>query len=203
MIGILRHGKTDWNVKHKIQGRTDIPLNEEGINSAKEAREKVSALGFDICYVSPLTRARQTAQILTEGSSLKNVVDERLIELGFGDHEGMEGVFGKPEHPLYKLFFDTENYEATCGAESIAELMARVKEFCGEVLDPLIKEGKNVLIVAHGALNAALITFLMGNEIKDFWAYGQSNCSIFKFYPGDMERTQEENAATYKILQMR
>lgn len=197
MIGIMRHGKTDWNIVHKIQGRTDIPLNDEGINSAREARDKVLACNFDICYVSPLIRARQTAQIVTEGSGIECVVDDRLKELGFGDYEGMEGVYGKPDHPLYKFFFDTEHYEATGGAESIECLMKRVESFCDDVLNELMEEGKNVLIVAHGALNAALITFLMKNPIKDFWAYGQSNCSIFKYYPEDLQRTKSENFATY------
>ena len=197
MIGIMRHGRTDWNIVHKIQGRTDIPLNKEGIDSAKEAREKVLACNFDVCYVSPLKRARQTAQIVTEGTDLVPVIDERLKELGFGDFEGMEGAFGKPQHPLYKFFFDTEHYEAKCGAESVEELMTRVESFYNDVLKALIEEGKNVLIVAHGALNAALITFLMGNSVKDFWAYGQSNCSVFKFYPEDLERTKAENSPTY------
>lgn len=197
MIGILRHGKTDWNVVHKIQGRTDIPLNEEGISSAREARKTVADCHFDICYVSPLIRARQTAAIVTEGSGIEIITDERLIEISFGETEGEEGVYGKPDHPLFDFFFDPENYKAKNGAESISELFARIKSFYDEILFPLTEEGKNVLIVAHGAFNAGLITFLMGNPVKDFWSYGQSNCSMFRFYPNDPVRTKEENKATY------
>ena len=54
-----------------------------------------------------------------------------------------------------------------------------------------------MLLVAHGAFNAGLITFLLGNEKKDFWSYGQSNCSMFRFYPDDIKRTKEENKSTY------
>ena len=63
MLYIMRHGKTDWNVLHKLQGRTDIPLNEEGRRMAEAAREKYKDINFDVCYCSPLIRARETAQI--------------------------------------------------------------------------------------------------------------------------------------------
>ena len=59
MLYIMRHGKTDWNAKHKLQGRTDIPLNEEGIQMAEQAKEKYKDVNFDICYCSPLVRAKQ------------------------------------------------------------------------------------------------------------------------------------------------
>ena len=68
MLYIMRHGKTDWNAKHKLQGRTDIPLNEEGIQMAEQAKEKYKDVNFDICYCSPLVRAKQTAEIVLEHS---------------------------------------------------------------------------------------------------------------------------------------
>ena len=61
MLYIMRHGKTDWNIQHKLQGRTDIPLNEEGRQMAKQAREDYLNIPIDICYCSPLIRARETA----------------------------------------------------------------------------------------------------------------------------------------------
>lgn len=70
MLYIMRHGKTDWNAKHKLQGRTDIPLNEEGIQMAEQAKEKYKDVNFDICYCSPLVRAKQTAEIVLEGRNL-------------------------------------------------------------------------------------------------------------------------------------
>ena len=66
MLYIMRHGKTDWNAKHKLQGRTDIPLNEEGIQMAEQAKEKYKDVNFDICYCSPLVRAKQTAEIVLD-----------------------------------------------------------------------------------------------------------------------------------------
>jgi len=142
----------------------------------------------------------QPAQLVTVGKRatlwMQDLISD-LREIDFGDFEGNEGVYGKPDHPLYKFFFDTENYEATRGAESIEHLLLRVKSFYDDVLKNLTEEGKNVLIVAHGAFNAGMITFLLGNEIKDFWSYGQSNCGLFKFYPEDIQRTIKENESTF------
>ena len=57
MLYIMRHGKTEWNVRHKLQGRTDIPLNEEGRKMAEKAHEEYKDINIDICYCSPLVRA--------------------------------------------------------------------------------------------------------------------------------------------------
>ena len=62
MLYIMRHGKTDWNAARKLQGRTDIPLNEEGRKMAEEVRRECEEIGFDICFSSPLVRARETAK---------------------------------------------------------------------------------------------------------------------------------------------
>lgn len=68
MLYIMRHGKTDWNAKHKLQGHADIPLNEEGRQMAEKAREEYDGPVFDVCYCSPLVRAKETAEIF-EGNA--------------------------------------------------------------------------------------------------------------------------------------
>nr|WP_330419241.1 histidine phosphatase family protein [Lachnospira eligens] len=66
MLYIMRHGKTDWNACHKLQGRTDIPLNDEGRMMAAEAGEKYADIHFDECYSSPLARAKETARFFSK-----------------------------------------------------------------------------------------------------------------------------------------
>ena len=97
MLYVIRHGKTDWNQKYKLQGRTDIPLNEEGIEMARQACERYKDVHFDVCYCSPLTRARQTAELLLEGRDVPVIYDDRLLEMGFGIYEGTEYVYDKPD----------------------------------------------------------------------------------------------------------
>lgn len=106
MLYIMRHGKTDWNAVHRLQGSEDIPLNEEGRQMVRDARKKYGDLRFDICYCSPLQRAQETAEIFLEGSGTPILTDDRLREMGFGMYEGTEHVTQKPECPVYTLFHD-------------------------------------------------------------------------------------------------
>ena len=77
MLYIMRHGKTDWNALHKLQGRTDIPLNEEGRLMALKAHEEYKSWNIDVCYCSPLIRAVETAQIVLKNRGIPIITDER------------------------------------------------------------------------------------------------------------------------------
>ena len=87
MLYIMRHGRTDWNVRHKLQGRTDIPLNDEGRMMAVEAGKRYVDIHFDVCYSSPLERAKETAEIFLKGRNVPVFTDDRLVEMGFGVYE--------------------------------------------------------------------------------------------------------------------
>ena len=63
-IYLIRHGETDWNLEQRLQGATDIPLNENGLELARETAKGLQDVPFDVVYTSPLTRARQTAEII-------------------------------------------------------------------------------------------------------------------------------------------
>ena len=104
MLYIMRHGRTDWNVRHKLQGRTDIPLNDEGRMMAAEAGKQYSDIHFDICYSSPLERAKETAEIFLKGRNVPVYTDDRLVEMGFGVYEGIENSFAIDDCPINALF---------------------------------------------------------------------------------------------------
>ncbi len=103
MLYIMRHGKTEWNAMHKLQGRMDIPLNEEGREMAEKAREEYKNLNIDICYCSPLVRAKETAEIVLRGRNIPILTDDRLVEMSFGEYEGWKIVFTFQIAPL--MFF--------------------------------------------------------------------------------------------------
>lgn len=63
---VVRHGETDWNKNFLMQGNTNTDLNETGISQAKEIREKLKDIDFDVCYSSPLSRAYNTAKIICD-----------------------------------------------------------------------------------------------------------------------------------------
>lgn len=181
MLYIMRHGKTDWNVKHKLQGRTDIPLNEEGRRMAENAGKEYRDIHFDICYCSPLIRARETAEIVLKGRNVPIVLDERLQEMSFGEYEGMENVFQIPDCPIQVLFQNPERYIAAAGGgESLEELYARTGAFLKEIVEPALEQGKDILIVGHGAMNSSIVCQVNHVPIEKFWSAGIDNCKLLK-----------------------
>jgi broad specificity phosphatase PhoE len=84
----LRHGVTDWNRERRFQGRTDVPLNDEGIAQAHAAARRLQGIAFDAIISSPLRRAAKTAEIIAAASGKPVTIDADLIECDFGGFEG-------------------------------------------------------------------------------------------------------------------
>lgn len=181
MLYIMRHGRTDWNDLHKMQGRTDIPLNDCGREMAEKAREEYKDVNFDICYCSPLSRARETAEILLKDRDIPIIYDDRLLEMSFGIYEGTANSFKIPGCPINVLFQTPEKYTVPVeGGESFDELFARTGDFLRNTAEPLVNEGKDVLIVGHGAMNSSIICQVMGLPLEKFWSQGIENCKLMK-----------------------
>ena len=181
MLYIMRHGRTDWNDQHKLQGQTDIPLNAEGRRMAEKAREEYREIPLDVCYCSPLVRARETAEIFLQGREIPLRTDDRLREMSFGDYEGLANSFSIPDCPINVLFQAPELYTRSVGgAETFEELFARTGEFLREVINPLMQQGKKVLIIGHGAMNSSIICQIRHLPVSQFWSEGIENCKIKK-----------------------
>ncbi len=181
MLYIIRHGKTDWNNLWKIQGRTDIPLNEEGREMAERAAEEYKDINFDIAFSSPLIRARETAEILLKDRDIPIITDDRLMEMSFGAYEGFEKCFDSPNCPLNVFFQTPEKYVVPVeGAESMEELFKRTGEFLKEKVEPELAAGKDVLIVGHGAMNSSIVCQVKNMPLKDFWSAGIENCKLMR-----------------------
>ncbi|MBR0040718.1 MAG: histidine phosphatase family protein [Oscillospiraceae bacterium] len=181
MLYIMRHGKTDWNAAHRLQGLTDIPLNDEGRHMAERAREEIRDVPFDVCYSSPLRRARETAEIVLRGRGVPILTDDRLREMSFGVWEGVADSFRIPDCPVNVLFRAPEKYVVPVeGGESFDELFARTGQFLREVAEPLLAADKDVLIVGHGAMNCAIVSQLRDLPLAEFWSAGIENCKLMR-----------------------
>ena len=181
MLYIMRHGKTEWNEFHKLQGRTDIPLNEDGRQMARRAHDEYLDTHFDLCFSSPLKRARETAELLLRGRNVPIRTDDRLAEMSFGLYEGLANSFQIPDCPINVLFQDPAAYtESVGGAESFEELLARAGSFLTERALPEVRRGKDVLIVGHGALNSAIICCIKQLPISAFWSSGLEQCKLLR-----------------------
>lgn len=177
---IFRHGRTVWNEAGRIQGSTDIELTDEGRRMACETAKNIADIHFDAIYSSPLKRAYETACILKGSRKMEVIKDDRLRELNFGVLEGTDFMNIKEggKDSRYSVFFTRpELYERPEGGESLEELCARGRSFL-EMLKENYADDARLMIVAHGAMNKALLKNIRGLEMKDLW-YGclQQNCA--------------------------
>lgn len=181
MLYIIRHGITDWNNERRLQGQTDIQLNDEGRAMAERAREEYRDIHFDICFCSPLLRARETAAILLSGRDVPVLYDDRLKEMSFGIYEGADNSLGVSDSPVGVFFRSPELYtDPPEGAESITALMARAGEFIRDRVAPELESGRDVLIVGHGAMNSAIVCQIKDRPLSAFWEDGIPNCKLMR-----------------------
>jgi len=179
MLYIMRHGVTDWNIPKKLQGCHDIPLNETGRDAARRAGILCQNVHFDLCFSSPMKRARETAELVLAGRDVPILFDDRLVEISFGVAEGMRLAELEESSPAFILFHSPERYEGIPEGESFPEVFARVGSFLDGTLAPEIKMGKDVLIIAHGVVNNCITTLLHRRTLAQFWAQGIENCKLY------------------------
>lgn len=178
MLYIMRHGITGWNAMRKLQGQTDIPLNADGRALAVKAHDEYKDVHFDVCFCSPLMRAKETAALLLEGRNVPIIYDDRLKEMNFGCYEGVENSFSDPDCPINPFFLDPAHYTAPETAESMDSLFERTGAFLAEKVKPLLAEGKDVLIVGHGAMNSSIVCQVRNLPRSEFWANGLEQCKL-------------------------
>lgn len=179
---MIRHGETQWNVSRRFQGRSDIPLNDEGRRLARITAEALAEVPFARIYTSPLKRARETAELIKGEHDIPVILDERIIEIGFGVYEGL--CCGKDNYnipdPEFMNFFDKpEAYKPPEGAESIEELKARTADFLQEIVHNKDMENDTILVSTHGAALRGLLSSINNIGIEDFWKGGvHKNCAV-------------------------
>ncbi len=172
-IWLTRHGQTDLNKKHLMQGLTDEALNEDGIAQAEEARSKIGDMHFDAVYSSSLERAKKTAAIIGGINESEVIVDDRIIEIDFGKYE-MKYYYGMGiPMMLYMGFGDI--FPAPKTVETTESMVKRSSEFLKEI-EQLSYE--NVLIACHGGIIRALSGYLEDKENGLLWRPRPKNCEI-------------------------
>lgn len=181
-IYLIRHGETDWNTVKRLQGATDIPLNENGEALARVTRDEMKDIPFDMIFTSPLKRAYRTAEIVRGDREIPLIVDERIREICFGDYEGLvsksEG-YSIPD-PDFKFFFTkTDKYQTPPNGESVASLLKRTGNFLEELKNREDLQDKTILISSHGAAVRALLSNVEKCDIAHFWGNGvHKNCGV-------------------------
>lgn len=173
ILGLLRHGQTDWNIDLRLQGSTDIPLNDTGRAQALLAASTLNREDWDVILASPLSRAKDTADIVALELGMNVVVVPELIERSFGVAEGLD-------HASWRKLY--ESHVVIEGLESLEDLRTRTVQ----LLDLIANEysGKRVLAVSHGAFIRKVLNIVTNGALP---REGErlSNASLNRFMHAD------------------
>lgn len=176
-IYIVRHGQTEWNSQKRIQGRADTSLNELGKKQAFETKNLLSDIDIDLIICSPLTRAKQTAEIINSNREIEIIYDNRITERNFGKIEGH-----KINDYNFNEFWDYNKNIKYEDIETMHELFDRVYGFIEDMISKY--KNKNILIVSHGGVGLPFYCYF-NKEIPDgslFEAGLQlKNCEVRKY----------------------
>ena len=159
----VRHGETEWNVKKKIQGKTDIPLNENGIRQAKELACQLVEEDISVKHVyhSPQLRAAETARIAAEALHATCIPLDGLVEMNLGSWEGSNWrVIERENSPEYQEWRKDRRYVRTPGGgECYNDVVKRTLDAMEYIMK---RENGDVLIVTHSAIIMALRCYIAG-----------------------------------------
>ncbi len=167
---IARHGETDWNLAHRLQGWTDRPLDDTGRRQAMELAESLKGVHLDAIYSSTLSRSRDTAQaVATGGLTVKSLPG--LRERNYGKFQG-----GSDTDPDYLKRVNAWD-DAMDGGETLTQLLARARESLA-----LIRRehpSGNVLIVSHRITNQMILRALMDLTPEQAVKIEQGNDEVY------------------------
>lgn len=161
---LVRHGQSLWNLENRFTGWVDVPLTEQGIAEARRAGELIKNVSIDVAYTSGLRRAQDTlANILdASGKTATPVIrDQALNERDYGDLAGlnkddMREKYGEEQVHIWRRSYDV----APPGGESLKDTRERTLPFFERAILGDIKQGKDVLVVAHGNSNRSIVMAL-------------------------------------------
>lgn len=181
IIAFIRHGQTEWNARHLLQGSNrEIDLNEKGVEQVQSAAEGLARAGyaFDRVYVSPYRRARHSAEVLCSVLGGEASVDDRIREMDFGEYEGTPYLDGGYVDNNIRAAFESPLDYVPQGGETYEAVLSRIRDFLDSELKPLEGLVERVLVVAHGGVLHAVVTTILGLGVERFWEGRQSNCCV-------------------------
>lgn len=152
-ICLVRHGETDWNKVGKLQGHTDIALNENGVKQAEICAQFLKESGYELVMTSPLKRAKRTAQIIAQKNALQIIELPLFIERYYGDAEGMSYEDRITQFP-------NRNYP---NQETKEALIDRVMKGLKQITEE--RSEQKIILVAHGAVINCILAVLSNDEI--------------------------------------
>lgn len=157
---LVRHGQSLWNLENRFTGWVDVPLTDQGRDEARRAGEKLRGVSIDVTYTSALRRAQDTLAIILQTIPLDVPVirDQALNERDYGDLSGLNKAdtalkYGDEQVHIWRRSYDI----APPNGESLKDTKARTIPFFERAIMGDIRQGKDVLVVAHGNSNRSIV----------------------------------------------
>lgn len=183
-VVLVRHGQSTWNEEGRIQGSSNFSvLTQKGESQAETSRQMLIDDAFDVCFTSPLSRSKRTAEIIWGPRKEEMIAEFDLREIDLYSFQGLLKHEGKAKFgPAYSQWQkDASNFNID-GHYPVRELWARARSCWNKILSD---ESRSILVVAHNAVNQALIATALGFGTEYFRVLLQSNCgvSVLDFSP--------------------
>jgi phosphoserine phosphatase len=179
-ILLIRHGETAWNRRKVFRGTYDIPLNENGRNQAHLVAEALKSHQIDAVYTSPLSRARETAELVISSHGVDVITDSRLLDFSYGDWTGLEDAEVAKRWPKeYKAWTSQPETLRVPGGDTLEEIF---QQSFGAMEELAAKhDGQTIALFAHRVVNKLLVLGALGLKLDRFGFIRQDNCCMNEF----------------------
>ena len=197
---LVRHGETEWNRNGQFQGQIDVPLNDNGRAQGEKASEFLKNISIDAAYTSFMARPKETAEIILkhhDGLTLYDVQD--LREISHGEWEGKFEKEIESSYPGMLHHWQTEPQTVQMpGGENLQQVWARAILAWKEIVaaHSATDEIQTILVVAHDAINKAILCHVVGLGPEAFWRFKQGNGAVSVIdYPNGIDSAPVLNTA--------
>ena len=188
-VYFVRHGQTEWNAIHRMQGRWNSDLSELGREQADVNGKLLADLDIQAMFASPLDRTRQTADIINQYVNVPVVHDDRIVEWDCGDWSGhlYDEVKAKWQDEWAALEADRFHYRGP-NCENYPDMIQRATPFLEELR---LHEARNITVVSHGMIGRVMVSLILGLGETEMLGFSQPNDVVFRV---TLERNQTDIA---------
>ncbi|ESW20160.1 hypothetical protein PHAVU_006G185700 [Phaseolus vulgaris] len=179
-VTLLRHGLSTWNAESRIQGSSDLSvLTEVGEEQAERCKKALENIYFDQCFASPISRAKQTAEIVWQGREKPLVYLDSLREIPLYHLEGMTNVDAKRIYPKeYTIWREDPANFIMNGRYPARDLWITARDCWKEML---LSPGESFLVVTHKSILRALVCTALGLDPERFRSIDINNGGLCVF----------------------
>jgi len=180
-IILVRHGQTEWNRVERFRGRIDIPLNPTGVKQAKLTAKRISKQRKPVAvFSSPLSRAMQTAEIISKKLHLSPIPQHGLIDIDYGQWQGLTPEEARDQWPkLVKNWYEHPEVDEIPGGETLSSVRNRAMSTLAEICRRY--PNQEIVLVSHTVVTRLMLLAVLGLKNDHFWRIRQEPCAINVF----------------------